>query len=99
MHVIRQQLEVMAPGAIIVTQITKQRLIFLILSLSVYPSLPHSLSLSPTPSLPLPPHDPGPACESGADALYNTVWTLGCRPYMNSQRAACVCGEEEREEL
>ncbi|CAL8257873.1 unnamed protein product [Lota lota] len=39
------------------------------------------------------------ACESGADALYNTVWTLGCRPYMNSQRAACVCAEEEREEL
>ncbi|XP_056465135.1 group XIIB secretory phospholipase A2-like protein isoform X2 [Gadus chalcogrammus] len=39
------------------------------------------------------------ACESGADALYNTVSTLGCRPYMNSQRAACVCTEEEREEL
>ncbi|CAL8300055.1 unnamed protein product [Merluccius merluccius] len=39
------------------------------------------------------------ACESAADTLYNTVWTLGCRPYMNSQRAACVCTEEEREEL
>ncbi|XP_028324236.1 group XIIB secretory phospholipase A2-like protein isoform X2 [Gouania willdenowi] len=39
------------------------------------------------------------ACESMADALYNTVWTLGCRPYMNSQRAACVCSEEEKDEL
>lgn len=39
------------------------------------------------------------ACSSAADALYNTVWTLGCRSYMNSQRAACVCSEEERDEL
>ncbi|XP_012714684.2 group XIIB secretory phospholipase A2-like protein isoform X1 [Fundulus heteroclitus] len=39
------------------------------------------------------------ACESMADALYNTVWTLGCRPYMNSQRASCVCEGEERDEL
>lgn len=39
------------------------------------------------------------ACESMADALYNTVWTLGCRPYMNSQRAACICEGEERDEL
>nr|UQM94880.1 secretory phospholipase A2 [Syngnathus schlegeli] len=39
------------------------------------------------------------ACESMADAMYNTVWTLGCRPYMNSQRAACVCDGEERDEL
>ncbi|XP_074532421.1 group XIIB secretory phospholipase A2-like protein isoform X2 [Halichoeres trimaculatus] len=39
------------------------------------------------------------ACESMADTLFNTVWTLGCRPYMNSQRAACVCAEEERDEL
>lgn len=39
------------------------------------------------------------ACESMADALYNTVWTLGCRPYMNSQRAACLCKGEERDEL
>uniref|UniRef100_A0A3Q3NB58 Phospholipase A2, group XIIB n=1 Tax=Mastacembelus armatus TaxID=205130 RepID=A0A3Q3NB58_9TELE len=39
------------------------------------------------------------ACESMVDALYNTVWTLGCRPYMNSQRAACVCKGEERDEL
>uniref|UniRef100_A0AAQ6ISX5 Phospholipase A2, group XIIB n=1 Tax=Anabas testudineus TaxID=64144 RepID=A0AAQ6ISX5_ANATE len=39
------------------------------------------------------------ACESMADVLYNTVWTLGCRPYMNSQRAACVCKGEERDEL
>lgn len=38
-------------------------------------------------------------CESMADTLYNTVWTLGCRPYMNSQRAACVCEGEERDEL
>uniref|UniRef100_A0A3Q3EBU6 Phospholipase A2, group XIIB n=1 Tax=Labrus bergylta TaxID=56723 RepID=A0A3Q3EBU6_9LABR len=39
------------------------------------------------------------ACESMADTLFNTVWTLGCRPYMNSQRAACVCAGEERDEL
>ncbi|XP_068184367.1 group XIIB secretory phospholipase A2-like protein isoform X2 [Antennarius striatus] len=39
------------------------------------------------------------ACESMADALYDAVWTLGCRPYMNSQRAACVCEGEERDEL
>uniref|UniRef100_A0A3B5LZ63 Phospholipase A2, group XIIB n=1 Tax=Xiphophorus couchianus TaxID=32473 RepID=A0A3B5LZ63_9TELE len=39
------------------------------------------------------------ACESMADALYNTVWTLGCRPYMNSQRASCICEGEERDEL
>uniref|UniRef100_A0A8C2XI67 Phospholipase A2, group XIIB n=1 Tax=Cyclopterus lumpus TaxID=8103 RepID=A0A8C2XI67_CYCLU len=39
------------------------------------------------------------ACESMADALHGTVGTLGCRPYMNSQRAACVCKGEERDEL
>ncbi|KAK1905555.1 Group XIIB secretory phospholipase A2-like protein [Dissostichus eleginoides] len=39
------------------------------------------------------------ACESMADALHSTVGTLGCRPYMNSQRAACVCEGEERDEL
>lgn len=42
---------------------------------------------------------PFSACSSAADALYNTVWTLGCRSYMSSQRAACVCSEEERDEL
>ncbi|XP_066549883.1 group XIIB secretory phospholipase A2-like protein isoform X2 [Amia ocellicauda] len=39
------------------------------------------------------------ACETVADTLFNTVWTLGCRPFMNSQRAACICNEEEKEEL
>ncbi|XP_053292180.1 group XIIB secretory phospholipase A2-like protein isoform X2 [Pleuronectes platessa] len=39
------------------------------------------------------------ACDSMADVLHNTVGTLGCRPYMNSQRAACVCVDEERDEL
>eukprot|EP00063_Salmo_salar_P061045 XP_014035880.1 PREDICTED: fibrous sheath CABYR-binding protein-like isoform X2 [Salmo salar] len=39
------------------------------------------------------------ACESVADALYNTVWTLGCRSFMNSQREACYCEREERDEL
>uniref|UniRef100_A0AAY4DYZ4 Phospholipase A2, group XIIB n=1 Tax=Denticeps clupeoides TaxID=299321 RepID=A0AAY4DYZ4_9TELE len=39
------------------------------------------------------------ACESMADGLFNTVWTLGCRPYMNSQRAACFCEGEEKDEL
>lgn len=38
-------------------------------------------------------------CESMADGLFNTVWTLGCRPYMNSQRAACICYEEAKDEL
>ncbi|XP_062256555.1 group XIIB secretory phospholipase A2-like protein isoform X2 [Platichthys flesus] len=39
------------------------------------------------------------ACDSMADVLHNTVGTLGCRPYMNSQRAACICRDEERDEL
>ncbi|XP_069741624.1 prolyl 4-hydroxylase subunit alpha-1-like isoform X3 [Narcine bancroftii] len=39
------------------------------------------------------------ACESVADTMFNAVWTLGCRPFMNSQRSACICTEEEREEL
>ncbi|XP_077574836.1 group XIIB secretory phospholipase A2-like protein [Stigmatopora nigra] len=39
------------------------------------------------------------ACETVADTLFNTVWTLGCRPYMNSQRAACFCRGEDRDEL
>ncbi|CAH2321799.1 group XIIB secretory phospholipase A2 isoform X2 [Pelobates cultripes] len=39
------------------------------------------------------------ACESVADTVFNTVWTLGCRPFMNSQRTSCICNEEEREEL
>lgn len=39
------------------------------------------------------------ACETLADTLFNTVWTLGCRPYMNSQRASCLCEGEERDEL
>ncbi|XP_062303834.1 group XIIB secretory phospholipase A2-like protein [Osmerus eperlanus] len=38
------------------------------------------------------------ACEAVADTLFNTVWTLGCRPYMNSQRQACLC-EEVKDEL
>ncbi|XP_062852025.1 group XIIB secretory phospholipase A2-like protein isoform X2 [Trichomycterus rosablanca] len=39
------------------------------------------------------------ACEAFADTMYNTVWTLGCRPFMNSQRTACICEGEERDEL
>ena len=39
------------------------------------------------------------ACDSLADTVFNTVWTLGCRPFMNSQRAACICAEEEKEDL
>ncbi|XP_041747290.1 group XIIB secretory phospholipase A2-like protein isoform X2 [Coregonus clupeaformis] len=39
------------------------------------------------------------ACETVADGLYNTVWTLGCRSFMNSQRGACYCEGEERDEL
>uniref|UniRef100_A0A8C5SVQ1 Group XIIB secretory phospholipase A2-like protein n=1 Tax=Laticauda laticaudata TaxID=8630 RepID=A0A8C5SVQ1_LATLA len=39
------------------------------------------------------------ACESIADTIFQTVRTLGCRPFMNSQRSACICSEEERDEL
>lgn len=39
------------------------------------------------------------ACEAFADTMYNTIWTLGCRPFMNSQRAACICEGEEKDEL
>ncbi|XP_031418052.1 group XIIB secretory phospholipase A2-like protein [Clupea harengus] len=39
------------------------------------------------------------ACEAVADTMFNTVWTLGCRPYMNSQREACMCEGEDRDEL
>ncbi|KAK0152656.1 Group XIIB secretory phospholipase A2-like protein [Merluccius polli] len=39
------------------------------------------------------------ACETVADTMFNTVWTLGCRPYMNSQRAACICEGEDKDEL
>ncbi|RXN27616.1 group XIIB secretory phospholipase A2 isoform X1 [Labeo rohita] len=39
------------------------------------------------------------ACEAFADTMYNTVWTLGCRPFMNGQRAACYCEGEEKDEL
>ncbi|XP_052007284.1 group XIIB secretory phospholipase A2-like protein isoform X1 [Xyrauchen texanus] len=39
------------------------------------------------------------ACETFADTMYNTVWTLGCRPFMNSQRAACYCEGEQKDEL
>ncbi|TSN48507.1 Group XIIB secretory phospholipase A2-like protein [Bagarius yarrelli] len=39
------------------------------------------------------------ACEAFADTMYNTVWTLGCRPFMNSQRAACICEGDEKDEL
>ncbi|XP_053307300.1 group XIIB secretory phospholipase A2-like protein isoform X2 [Spea bombifrons] len=39
------------------------------------------------------------ACEAVADTVFNTVWTLGCKPFMNSQRSSCICNEEERDEL
>ncbi|XP_008104881.1 group XIIB secretory phospholipase A2-like protein isoform X2 [Anolis carolinensis] len=39
------------------------------------------------------------ACESIADTVFRTIRTLGCRPFMNSQRSACICNEEERDEL
>uniref|UniRef100_A0A8D0CEF2 Group XIIB secretory phospholipase A2-like protein n=3 Tax=Scleropages formosus TaxID=113540 RepID=A0A8D0CEF2_SCLFO len=38
-------------------------------------------------------------CEAMADTLFNTVWTLGCKSFMNSQRAACLCEGEEKDEL
>ncbi|KAJ7987421.1 hypothetical protein DPEC_G00326310 [Dallia pectoralis] len=39
------------------------------------------------------------ACESVADAMHSTVSTLGCRSFMNSQREACYCEGEDRDEL
>nr|XP_033796435.1 group XIIB secretory phospholipase A2-like protein isoform X2 [Geotrypetes seraphini] len=39
------------------------------------------------------------ACESVADTIFNTVWMLGCKPFMNSQRSSCICNDEERDEL
>lgn len=39
------------------------------------------------------------ACGSLANTLHSTVRTLGCRSYMNGQRAACFCEGEERDEL
>ncbi|XP_066478390.1 group XIIB secretory phospholipase A2-like protein isoform X1 [Tiliqua scincoides] len=39
------------------------------------------------------------ACDSVAQTVYKMVRTLGCRPFMNSQRSACICHEEERDEL
>lgn len=39
------------------------------------------------------------ACSSMADTLHSMVQTLGCRPYMNGQRAACFCEGEEKDEL
>ncbi|MFT7817250.1 group XIIB secretory phospholipase A2-like protein [Arapaima gigas] len=38
-------------------------------------------------------------CETVADTLFNAVWTLGCKSFMNSQRAACFCEGEEKDEL
>ncbi|XP_055972860.1 group XIIA secretory phospholipase A2 [Sorex fumeus] len=39
------------------------------------------------------------ACESTVELLLDSVLHLGCRPYLDSQRAACWCRHEQRSDL
>lgn len=39
------------------------------------------------------------ACESGVQLVRQAVLRLGCKPYLDSQRAACSCPGEEKDEL
>lgn len=39
------------------------------------------------------------ACESTVALLFDAVMHLGCKPYLDSQRAACVCQYEVKKEL
>lgn len=39
------------------------------------------------------------ACESTVTLLFDTVMHLGCKPYMDSQRSACICQYEEKNDL
>lgn len=42
---------------------------------------------------------PFAACESAVALLFDAVMHLGCKPYLDSQRAACVCQYEVKKEL
>ncbi|KAJ6668818.1 hypothetical protein lerEdw1_012303 [Lerista edwardsae] len=39
------------------------------------------------------------ACESTVQLLFDAVIHLGCKPYLDSQRAACMCQYEDKREL
>lgn len=39
------------------------------------------------------------ACESAVTLLFDAVMHLGCKPYLDSQRASCVCQYEVKTEL
>ncbi|EDL12226.1 group XIIA secretory phospholipase A2 isoform 2 [Mus musculus] len=39
------------------------------------------------------------ACETTVELLFDSVIHLGCKPYLDSQRAACWCRYEEKTDL
>uniref|UniRef100_A0A8C8AX76 Group XIIA secretory phospholipase A2 n=1 Tax=Otus sunia TaxID=257818 RepID=A0A8C8AX76_9STRI len=39
------------------------------------------------------------ACESTVQLLFDAVIHLGCKPYLDSQRAACMCHYEDKTDL
>ncbi|XP_006162302.1 group XIIA secretory phospholipase A2 isoform X2 [Tupaia chinensis] len=39
------------------------------------------------------------ACETAVGLLFDSVIHLGCKPYLDSQRAACRCRHEEKTDL
>ncbi|GAB5570571.1 group XIIA secretory phospholipase A2 isoform X4 [Prionailurus iriomotensis] len=39
------------------------------------------------------------ACETAVELLFDSVIHLGCKPYLDSQRAACRCRYEEKSDL
>ncbi|KFO25833.1 Group XIIA secretory phospholipase A2, partial [Fukomys damarensis] len=39
------------------------------------------------------------ACQSVVELLFDSVIHLGCKPYLDSQRAACRCRHEEKTDL
>uniref|UniRef100_A0AAR2IJP0 Group XIIA secretory phospholipase A2 n=1 Tax=Pygocentrus nattereri TaxID=42514 RepID=A0AAR2IJP0_PYGNA len=39
------------------------------------------------------------ACESAVTLLFDAVMHLGCKPYLDSQRASCICRYEEKTDL
>lgn len=39
------------------------------------------------------------ACENAVELLFNAIMHLGCKPYLDSQRASCMCAYEEKFDL
>ncbi|KAF5923809.1 hypothetical protein HPG69_016297 [Diceros bicornis minor] len=39
------------------------------------------------------------ACETTVELLFDSVIHLGCKPYLDSQRAACTCRYQEKTDL